>query len=115
MAIHVRCRHGPGFSIDVASRIFHTIAAKKNDGSLDVVNVRDVTIKRYSALGEEFTTTSILVTGFMLSSLLTYAFVVPSQDNVITVGSSAWADERPIIVSSVHSTIGIRVMTPASQ
>jgi hypothetical protein len=51
----------------------------------------------------------------MLSSLLTYTFVVPSQDSVMIVDSSAWADARPITVSSGHSTISIRVMTPASQ
>jgi len=54
MALHVRCHHGPGFSIDVASRIFHTIAAKINDGSVDMVNVSDVAIKRYCALGEAY-------------------------------------------------------------
>jgi hypothetical protein len=80
-----------------------------------VVNVSDVAIKRYCALGEVYDA-PILATGFMLlSSLLTYTFVVPSQDSVVTVGSSAWADERPIVVSSVHSTISIRVTTPASQ
>ena len=45
MAIHVR--HAPGFSIDVASRIFRTIAAKINDGSVDVVNVSDAAIKQH--------------------------------------------------------------------
>ena len=41
IAIHVRCRHGSGFSIDVASRIFQTIAPKKNGASINVVDVSD--------------------------------------------------------------------------
>ena len=51
IAIHVRCRHGSGFSIDVASRIFQTIAPKQNGASNNVVDVSDAAIKRYCSLG----------------------------------------------------------------
>lgn len=54
MAIHIRCRHDTGFSIDVASRIFHTIAPKKNGASSNMVNVSDAVIKQHCALGEAY-------------------------------------------------------------
>ena len=54
MAIHVRCRQDPGFSIDVASCIFQTIAPKKNGASINVVNVSDAAIKQHCALGKVY-------------------------------------------------------------
>lgn len=55
-----------------------------------------------------FTTTPSWLIGSLPSSLLTYTFAVLLQDSVTTVGSSAWANERKITVSSAYRTISVR-------
>jgi hypothetical protein len=80
-----------------------------------VVNVSDAAIKQHCALGKvyDYAHFGDRISRALVPFNLHFRHPVTGQRDDCRF--LRWTDERPIIVSSVHSTVSIRVMTPASQ